>query len=259
MRRLSGAAVLAFFGLTFMSGCGDKPAAQIMTQQRNKGGTTAPEALDTKVEDVPKDEAEKAARIIDQAIIAHGGNEHLAQMRIITVGQQGWILLGGRKEIKREYVIQFPDRLHMWVGPQGVTPSVVGVNASGGWLQVGPNIIDLADDQLEEARMLVYMFHVMSLRPLRIEDFVLKPLPDVEFNGQTCNGVKVMRKNQVAIDLYFDAKTHLLVRIVFKAHEQTRTREFEIRLSEYKAVDGVQLPNRWVTTTRSSNSQKIRR
>jgi len=249
MRRLViGGIVITFaagLALSVSIGCnGSKDNENVvMTKRRD---STAPERINTTVEEVTKDEAQQARNQIDKAIQAHGGIENLARLRKYVLTQEGMTEIQGQSvPTVREWQFSFPDQVHLSHTHVGQPSYVIGVNEKGAWARNVQGVYDLPPDESIVARTELYLYWVLSLRPLRNEEFVLKPLPETTVMSKSAKGVRVMQKDHIQIELFFDADTNLLVRAFWRPKEGGRVVEKEIFFSEYKQIEGITLATHW--------------
>jgi hypothetical protein len=230
------------------SGCNPSNSSGngIVTKRKD---STASESEKRDVEKVTDAEAQQARKQIELSIRAHGGDDNLARMRNFLVAHQF-----GRSEVQgqsipteREWQIAFPERINGTVTLANQAPWVVWCNDSGGWLHRGGETNPLGEDMLKDLRNHLYVFWLLTLRPLRNEEFVLKSLPDTTVQGRPAKAIKVMRKDQLQVELDFDAQTNLLVRIFLrpKLPEVGTLVDRQILLSAHKTFEGIQLPTHW--------------
>jgi hypothetical protein len=227
-----------------LSGCHPSDSTNdVMTIRKP---STAPQKPNTTVETVTPEEAQEAKLLIDKAIRAHGGPDNLARLRTYELRQSGTTDINGQPSAtKREWQFAFPDRVHLSYDIAGQAPFDVGIDGDKAWLRSLGNIRELNSDDLSDARSELYLFYVLTLRPLRDEVFVLKPLPETRVFSRPAKSVKVMQKDHIQIELNFDAETNLLARAYLRPKKAGEITEQEILLSEYKPFEGIKLPTVW--------------
>ena len=247
---------IAVSGLVLLLGCPSRDDSNAIVTKRIE--STAPVRLNTKVEAVVPEEAEQAKRQVELAIRAHGGNDNLSRMRSCFICRQigqstppGQII-----PTDREWQISFPERIYVTVTLPNQSPSVEWCSESGGWLRLGASTNELPADMLDDLRTQLYIFSLFTIRPLRNEEFVLKPLPDTTVQGRPAKAIKVMQKDHPQIELDFDAQTNLLVRIFMqrKLPQVNALMDHQILLSQHKGFEGIQLPTHWI----ESNDGQVR-
>jgi hypothetical protein len=84
-----------------------------------------------------------------------------------------------------------------------------------------------------------------TLLPLRTEaGFEVLPLAESKVLDRPAAGIKVARKGQADVSLYFDKATHLLVKMQRKTTEADQPMEQEYLYGDHKGFEGVRLPTR---------------
>ena len=98
---------------------------------------------------------------------------------------------------------------------------------------------------LKELREENYAHWLTTLLPLKKETSLkLTPLPETKVNGKPAVGVKVSAEGRPDVSLYFDKKSHLLVKSERKTMEAGESILKEDIYSTYKEFDGVRLPTK---------------
>src|SRR5262249_30830382 len=150
-------------------------------------------------------------RIIQQAIVAHGGRDGLAKSAAAYVTRGKGAMYpadGAPRTFTFEYSHQdfSHTRLEMHiVFKDGYIPSIRVVNGSAGWEQQGPNRRDLSAAELKQARQGAYESEVRLLYPLLEEPgFTLAPLGKSSLGTHEAVGVSVACAGQPEVRLYFD-------------------------------------------------------
>ena len=90
----------------------------------------------------------------------------------------------------------------------------------------------------------LYVLWLATLTPLKKDDVTLAPVADIKVNGEPAAGVKATSKGRPDVKLYFDKKTHLLVKVERRVSEAGVAVDKEDFYSDYKEFDGVQLPTK---------------
>ena len=84
------------------------------------------------------------------------------------------------------------------------------------------------------------------LTPLVQEkDLQLGLTKDIDVNGRPAHGIPVSRANKAELRLYFDAQSHLLVKIARRATEAGLELEKEYFYGDHEAVQGVMMPKKY--------------
>jgi hypothetical protein len=228
-----------------LSGCNPSSSTNngLMTGKRP---TTAPDKPNTTVEKVTSEEAQEAKLLVEKAIRAHGGADNLSRLRNYELRQTGTTYINGQAfPSKCEWQFAFPDRLHYTYDITGGNSFDMAIDENKGWLRSLGSVQDLEADNFSDAQSQLYLLYILSLRPLRGEEFILKPLPDTMVSSRPAKSVKVMQKDHVQVELNFDAETNLLARAYLRPRQAGVITEQEIILSEYKSFEGIKLPTSW--------------
>jgi hypothetical protein len=199
------------------------------------------------------DDRAAAWPIIARAIRAVGGEEKLARFKgQIWKEKATYFGPGPGEKYEASYVALWPDKLRVDIQKE----FTLVVNGKTGWSMTQGKTRDLSREELEEHREGTYMTWVMSLLPLRDNEFKLALLRDTNVGGLPAAGVRVNRDGHFDVDLYFDHKTGLLVRADTRSKEAKTGKHVsqEITFSNYKEEDGtgIRSPMK-VSITRQGN------
>lgn len=214
--------------------------------------STGPNSTDAPRETVASaDDVATARAVIQRAVEAHGGIDRLAKLKSHVRTMKGAITKsGGAVPATYEISTDLPGKCR-WqyeldTGNQKV-PVVVVLNGDKGWVSNFGAAREMSKQQLEEVGDLLYAsLWVTSLAALRDPAFELAPLPDIKVADQPAAGVKVVRKGQRDVKLYFDKKTGLLVKAEYKGKEAGLDVTRAYLYSEPKDFDGLKLPTKQV-------------
>jgi hypothetical protein len=193
------------------------------------------------------DDRDKALAIIDKAIKAHGGARALdkAQMRSRT--GKGVFCLPRDIPLTTEETVHFPDRCRVVLNPDRDRIILV-LNGDKGWTQAGGTTQEMPKTVLKEKQEELYVWRLMTLTPLRKDEFQLKPLADAKVQDWDTAVVRVSRKDFPDARLFFDKKSGLLVKIARRATESGLTVAKEYVYSDHQEFDGVKMPTKEVIT-----------
>jgi hypothetical protein len=183
-------------------------------------------------------------QVVEQAIKAHGGADNLSKYQAATLKGKG--TLYGPKGQKSSYTAawawQGKDRLrmtsHLQLKGQPVTFLEV-VNGAKGWVRVQGRTKPMAKELLEQERVAMYAGWLTRLVPLQGAGFKLSPAGEAEVDGRPAVGVRVERKGRPAVSLFFDKKSHLLVKSEFAVPAGKKPIVQAIFFKDYKEVQGV--------------------
>jgi len=191
-------------------------------------------------------EHEDALAVVEQAIKAHGGADALAKMQNVQRSGAGTITLGKNDQaFTAEVAWSLPDRLRMALLVDKKFPLTTVLNGDKGWQSSGGPAMEMGAESLRELRDELAVRRLATLTPLTRGEFKLAPLPEVKVNGEPAVGVKAAQ-GKTEMKLYFDKKTHLLVKIERRASEGGRMIDKEYVFGDHKEFDGVTLPTKEV-------------
>jgi hypothetical protein len=190
----------------------------------------------------------EAKAIIDRAIKASGGQTKFKAQTWSEKGTNYWT------DTPATYTawvaMQFPDQCRLRQGD-----SIVVVGRDKGWLVGGNTTKEMTREQLASQKEYLYGVWVSSLLPLNDKEFTLSPLGKSKVDDRAVVGVKVSSKGHKDVELYFDETTNLLVKSALtvqvvdlwgeSAGRATVVRQ-EVFYSDYRAVQGVQVPMKMV-------------
>lgn len=246
MARRISIALLAV-GLCWIAlGCdGDRPAP-LQTQAplvSIKGSDTG-----TDLTPVSAADREKAIERLNSAIIAHGGAAALSKFQTVIYRGEGVLrVFGIDYTAEQEMQLRFPDHLrftHTLAKDTGKDVIAGAVRPSGAWIARG-ELTELREpEQIEDLRNELYLLRVRTLSPLKNEEFVLRPIAQIEIiNKKPAEGIRIDHKGRPSIGLYFDSQSHLLVRMVAPAwREAGSIQRREIDFFDFSQTDGLMLP-----------------
>jgi hypothetical protein len=186
--------------------------------------------------------------VLDQAIRAHGGDKNLARVQTAVRTSEGTTTAFGKDiAFTEELVLQLPDRFRQTVelggGQKGRLLRVL--NGDKAWQSTGGAVAAVAPGRVRELRGEAYLLWLGTLVPLRTEaGFEVLPLAESKVFGRAAVGLKVKRKGQADVDLYFDKATHLLVKLHRKTTEADQPLEQEYLYGDHKDFESVRLPTR---------------
>jgi len=190
-------------------------------------------------------EAQTDARaIVEKAIKAHGGEEHLKKHQAGTIKTKGRLEILGGFDFTQEMSYQIPDKFRddlefELMGMKIRTLTVYNAGKAG--LEVNGKKIDMGkklDDALKEATQ---MFEAGRLVGLRRKGYELSIVGEADVNGKPAVGIRVVKEGQRDMNLYFDKKSGLMVKTERRTIDLQSDQEIteERIITEYKKIDGV--------------------
>jgi hypothetical protein len=192
---------------------------------------------------------DEARAILDKAIKAHGGTDALKKYKAGTIKAKGRVEVAGGIDIVQEISYQLPNLMReegsfeVMGTPIKTVTIYDGKKAS---LEVNGKKIDFGEKLERALRDGVQMFDAFSLYPLNDKAYELSVFGEEKVNGEAAIGIRAVRKGQPDMTLYFDKKTHLLVKAshrtvdVESGNEVTQDRI----VTEYQKVDGIPQPKK---------------
>ncbi len=196
--------------------------------------------------------------ILNEAITASGGAEKLAKHESEYWKGKGTVHLAGQQiEFAGEWWVKPPDKFRnvISIDAGGQKLDIVQVvNGNKGWRSAMGNTEDMNDEQLSTAKEEMYAGRVGMLIGLDKSEFKLAPLGDSKVGNVEAVGLKVSNSGHKDISLYFDKKTHLLIKSQRLVHDEMSGQDVqqETIYGDYKDVDGVKRPGK-LNIKRASN------
>lgn len=136
---------------------------------------------------------------------------------------------GGEKKIPR--ILHWKETYYLTPDPaEKGTPREAYLDLPKAWYQDGKNIAEGNPDRTEKT----YLVWVWTLGPLLDKETKLTLLPDSKVANKPIKGLRITRKDQKDIDIYFDAKTSALARIDW--------RDFQIDFEDWRETAGFKYP-----------------
>ncbi len=192
--------------------------------------------------------------VIEKAILAHGGQERIAKLRVIRAQAKGTVNLGAEVPFSWETVWQWPNQYKVAAVLEAPTAKVTliqGFDGASGWVSAEGATAALEGKKLAEFKAQMHVRRVLTLAPLLSDrDYELSELDDVMIEGQPSAGVLVTAQGQRDVKLYFAKETGLLSKIERLVLDDATMREVpqEDLLSDYHEIDGVKTAKKevWV-------------
>jgi outer membrane lipoprotein-sorting protein len=183
-----------------------------------------------------------------KAIKAHGGEENLAKYKAFTVKFKGTMdLMGMKAPIEGETSLQKPDKLKTSVEIDFNGKKIPIVQVYDGktfWVSALGKTQEIKDDKI-----LNEMRESLTVEGAGMTEFVKAPyelssLGEVMVKGKAALGIRVSKKGQRDLSLFFDKKTHLMVKIERRAYDSMNKEEVtqEKFMSDFQDVNGTKMP-----------------
>jgi outer membrane lipoprotein-sorting protein len=195
------------------------------------------------------DDQSEARAVVDKAIQAMGKDAAAKAMKYkgATMKIKGTVhVMGTAIPYTGDFASQLPEqsRVNIEGTVMGQTFKVtVVVNGDKGWIKLMDQTMDLDKEKLAEEREGNYARWVTALTPLTDKAFTLSPVGEVKVDKTEAIGIKVSRKDHRDINLFFDKKTHLLLKSETRVKDDSgKEVTQEVLYSDYKEVDGIKHP-----------------
>ena len=191
------------------------------------------------------DDAAEVKAVLDRAIAAHGGADHLAKSKATTMQIKGKVYaVGDGVDFSGDIASQLPDRMRFETSPTvmgtGLKIKTV-VKGDKGWVAVNDTVTEMSKEQVAEPREQLHVSAVTRLVALRDRAFKLSPLGEAKVEGKDAVGVRVEHEGRRDVSLYFDKKTGLLLKTETRSKDpMAGDNEFtaETLYDDYKKVGG---------------------
>jgi len=198
----------------------------------------------------PAQEAECRA-VIAKAMKAVGGEDKLAKIKATQVKGKGVLsVLGKDLDFTVETLTQPPDKFRIVVDLVYENNNIKLLqvfNGPKGWLHYMDKTMDLDADTIKAVKDATYTEKVTNLVDLKKKEYKLSPLGEVKVGDHQTVGILVSHKGYPDLSLYFDKKSHLLVKSEGRAYDQVSKQEVnqEKLYSEYKElIPGLKVASR---------------
>ncbi|MCS6975452.1 MAG: hypothetical protein NZM31_00400 [Gemmatales bacterium] len=198
------------------------------------------------------DDAVEARKIIERAIEASGMEKFAKDTGTTLKGKGTLNLMGAMVPFTMTGYFQMPDksRGEIHIDVMGQQLEIINIfNKDKGWVKIADNVIEMAQDQIDEAKDSTYNTYITSLLPLREPTYQLSTLGTTKENGMELVGVLVKAKDKPDVKLWFDSKTRLLVKTQMKTKDGTTGQEVneESYLSDYRNSKGAKIAFKYKT------------
>jgi hypothetical protein len=191
-------------------------------------------------------EKDDARSVVDQAIKAAGGADNLAKQATTTWTETGkYYGMGDGVPFTGKYAMAGPDRFRMEIE----NFFTLIYNGEKGWIKAGGDTKEMTPEEHATQKHDHQAGWIAHLVPLKDKAFTLTALGESKVDNNPAVAVKVTRKGYPEVKLYFDKKTHLLVKSTWrtKAPEmQYKEVDAEMYYSNYKEVQGAKVPMKLV-------------
>lgn len=189
------------------------------------------------------DDAADARAIVAESIAAMGGQAKLSKFKGYAAKIKGEIHTQAIKipftgTVATQGADQQKIALELQIDGQK-TAIVQVLNRSQGWVKANESTNEMDMDKLAQTLEEAHAGWVASLVPLKDKAFTLSKLADVQVDGKPAVGMKVSHAGRRDVELFFDKKTHLLVKTETRVKDEEKGQEVtqESFLSSYDGKD----------------------
>jgi outer membrane lipoprotein-sorting protein len=191
--------------------------------------------------------------ILKKAIEAHGGAKSLDKFKAATSKFKGTIeLMGASRAITGETSFQKPDRFKnvMNIDINGTGIDIISVyNGKNFWVwnSATKQTIELNDEKLlNSIRDQLLTEGAGGLGDFLKAPYELNAIGEVKVKGKDAIGIRVSKKGQPDISLFFDKKTYLTLKTEMRAYDAEAKQEVtqEKFVIGYRDKDGMKVPLR---------------
>jgi hypothetical protein len=200
------------------------------------------------------DDAADMKALVEKAIQAHGGADNLAKQKAVVVKMKGKFhgLPGAVIDYTSETSSQPPGKMRAVVegDVMGTTFKVVQiVNGDKGWTDsTFEGNREMSKAEFTEARETLHAYVVARLVVLTDKAYALSPLGETKVGDKEAVGVLVKHKDRRDVSLFFDKKTHMLLKAETRVKDVQGGGDNELTqetlYEDFKKVDGIQVPHK---------------
>jgi hypothetical protein len=201
------------------------------------------------------DDQAEALKIVDAAIQAAGGAAKLDKLKTAALKGKG-TLHGGDQEVGTftiDATVHGFDRCRLEFDATIMDRNqkiLLVFNGDKGWAKRDDRVEDAPAEAVQVIKPEMYAVRsAQMLTPLKDKEVKLSPLGEMKINDRAAVGIKVVKKDQPDMDLYFDKETHLPVKCELRVKERN---DMEVTtawfFSEFKELGGVKHPVKIVLT-----------
>jgi hypothetical protein len=189
--------------------------------------------------------ADDPAAIVEKAIKAAGGEEKLAKTKAEQWKAKGTIAMMGMKmTYSADYFFQKPGQMRFDIAVDIGEMKMNFTAATDGkvaWEKMGDMLQEMEAKKGKAFHDQVYTMHLCGVLPLKDKDYTLAMADEIKIDGKEAIGVKVTKKGQRDVTLYFDKKTGLLAKCASTVWDEFTDKEVsqEAFIMDWKEKDGM--------------------
>jgi outer membrane lipoprotein-sorting protein len=194
--------------------------------------------------------AQEPQAILDKAVKAHGGKEKLASIKAVQSKTKGKLeVMGNSIEFTGESAAQLPDKLkevlHLDFNGMKINQIVV-YDGKQGWISTNGMTMDMPESILETIKDTIAVGSVARLAFVGEKGYEATALGETKVNDRPAVGVKISKKGQKEVNLYFDKETGLLAKTEHRGKDPMNGQEVneERIITEYQDLNGMKTPKK---------------
>jgi hypothetical protein len=187
--------------------------------------------------------AQDAENILNQAIKAQGDEKVAQSLQTSTATAKGTVSLGGMvMDFSIQTWLQLPEKSKniIAISAGGTNIEITEVfTGKAGWASVMGMTNPLDDEQIKDHKDKLYLDSISNLVAIKNDkEIKIKSLGAAKVGDNAVVGIEVTKKDQRDIKLYFDAKTHLLLKTAYTARNPVTKDEVkaESLYSDHKEI-----------------------
>ncbi|MBY0459014.1 MAG: hypothetical protein K2V38_16885 [Gemmataceae bacterium] len=170
----------------------------------------------------PARAADEPKDVVAKAIKAHGGEDALSKYKAGQIKSKGTITIPGvgETEYSQEVSYMLPDKfrdsMELKIGGQTISVFTL-INGDKVTLEINGKALEGQEDKVKEAiKNVGHMMEVSRMVTLKDKAYDLSLIGEDKVEGKKVIGVRVSKKGQSDVSLYFDKETHLLAKIEYR-------------------------------------------
>jgi hypothetical protein len=211
---------------------------------------------------IPGQGKDATRALVEKAIKAHGGTDKLNKAEASHVKMTGTLdFLQGAKFASDTFIQpgKFKIVIEATINNMNFTITQV-YDGKALWVNVMNKTMEIKDAEIlkaiEENKHGERLSRLVGLLDKGVE---LSPLGEIKIDGNDAVGVRASAKGHKDVNLYFDKKTHLLVKAEARAVDPLTKKETtqESIFSDYHPVDGLQTARRMVVSQDGKRSMTL--
>jgi hypothetical protein len=189
--------------------------------------------------------------LVSKAVEAMAGSQDkLKSMNQFISKAHGQIYSAmGTVKSDREIQAALPDTFHMKnilnLGDNKPV-SILSVNGTKGYRELNGKRFELSFEELRDVLTDLHGMRLWTLVPLTTNDVTLKSVTTEKVEGADYLVLKVTKRANPEVNLFFDPKSYLLMRMTYIGKEAETNVRKEFLFTQHERFSGLMLPTKWV-------------